>query len=154
MTGTLIFFLVVLCGSLVIWSLSDKSRMLQFPGLVGWTIGLMTMPPLIALQTIEEQLPPGSLSRLSLMVLFCTLMTVVGYLANGRPATAFRWRFSVKRLLIASAVLLVISQIGGFMLGSLPKEMLEGLWSGLPIRYLFFAGRERTPSRLRSCFSR
>lgn len=140
MTELLIFTLLFLCIGLVGYSLLDKERMLQFPGLTGWTVGFMIMPQLFALMGVENRLPANSLTSLVFMIILCVIMTVIGFYANPSPSSAFHWKFSIKRLIIGAVILAAISQVASFMLYSLPTEVLDGkMWSGLPVKYLFFA---------------
>lgn len=144
MTEFLIFTLIIVCVVMAGWSLLNRERMLQFPGLASWVVGFLIIPQLVALNSAKERLPAGSLDRVVFMVLLCLLITYTGYYASKRPPREFIWRFSMRRLFYGGALLAVVGQVALVFLQSSLKDIPDGeMWSGLPIRYLFFAQASR-----------
>lgn len=132
--------LIFVCAGLIIWGVSRRERMLQFPALVGWTISLLIIPQFFALLATENRLPDDSLQKVILMTIFCVVMTAAGYAVYSKSPSESGWSYNVNRLMAGNAILVVIGIAAMIMLSRLPKAMLETAWEGLPVRYLFFAG--------------
>ena len=145
MTIFALTLLILICAALMAWGLIDTKRMMEYPALIGWMMMLLVIPQLIALAPIEEtRVPSGTMAWTIIMALFCVIMAIVGYNFNREPATAFRVEFDEKRLIIGCAILTGIGIVSLLLLFSLPSSMLtDKMWSGLPIKYLFFAGAIR-----------
>lgn len=143
MMWVLIATLVIMCGSLILWGLLDRRRMLQYPFLAGGAVAVQFIPPLIASSTPEEMLTyPGgfALQRVALMVCLCLAAGIAGYFYTGRKPRSFNWEMNEKKLLSGALVLVAGGIFFGFMLSRLPAEQLNASqWSGMPVRYLFFA---------------
>jgi hypothetical protein len=118
--------------------------MLQFPGLAAWVVGFLVCPQLVFLNSTSGRLPEGSLQKVAFMALLCFMMTLAGYYASRRSPAELHWKFSTRRLLQGAALLALVGQVAIFLLRSVLADWDPGeMWSGLPVRYLFFvqAGR-------------
>jgi hypothetical protein len=143
MTWFLTAILVLSCVSLFVWGMLEKSRMLQFPFLAASAIAVQFIPSIFALSVpdISPLLPSqGALNRFIVMTILCLGVTALGYFWSDRPPRRLTWDFDMPRLLQGGVVLVIVGWSCGTVLNSLPSEMLsQSQWSGLPVRYLFFA---------------
>jgi hypothetical protein len=141
MTTLLIVLLAAECIFILAWGLKRRERYLQFPILatavfLGWLV-----PQFIGLTNFDG-LPDTALDKTILMAILCLGAAYWGYIQNKHPAKLFRWSFSRRRLLKASAALSFLGAYFFFKVSQLAAEanaMYGGAWTGIITIYVFFA---------------
>jgi hypothetical protein len=139
MTEILLITFALVCFGLLGWGMRQKGRCYEFPFLAGGTFTSFVLPQLIGLRH-NANLPPGGLDKTIIMSSLCAAMCYCGYRWRNQPWQSFSWQFNQRKLITASAVLVVIGAYFFFAISRLPEEVREiSTWSGLPVAYLFFA---------------
>jgi hypothetical protein len=135
------FLLVVLSVMLlymILWGFREPGRIYEFPFLAGAVFIGFILVQLIGLIG-NEHLPSGALEKTIAMSILCAAMCYTGYVVNKKPLKSFLWVYDEKLLLIASGALTIIGAYFFWGISRLSVEFSVGLWSGLPVAYLFFA---------------
>jgi len=137
---TFLFFvlLVLTCSAMVAWGLQQRGRVYEYPFLAGVVFGGWVLPQAVGLLR-DEALPSGGLAKTLLMTVLCAAMLSLGYAWRRREWRVLAWEFDKGRLLQGAVVLSIIGAYFTYLIRNLPEDMLTGVWTGLPVRYLFFA---------------
>lgn len=143
MTGLSIMVLAGLCFAIIFYGLLEKSRMIQYPFLAAGAVASQFVPQLIAASNSASalsQLGEFAMERVVVMTCLCLIGGVAGYYSSRRKPKAFNWEMNQKKILSGGLVLVGGGMLFGFLLSRLPEEQLKATqWSGLTVRYLFFA---------------
>lgn len=139
MAWVLLGFTIILCGYLFLRGISAYEEMLQPTFLVACDILFFMLPQLSGI-LLQKTYLQDEVALFLAVQLFFFMAFFAGYNSK-RP---FRRRiqqvaFNPKKLLFGTVFLALISAWGNYQLRSLPEELLTSQWSGLPVRYLFFA---------------
>lgn len=137
--SALLIMLLALVLAIVIWGLSARGRVLQFPFLLGVAVLMQVVPELTILRGGEPLLSDVARARPALMAVACLAMAMAGYFASARPPAAFNWPLREDRLFVGAVVLAALGTVFGRLIVALPEEVLRSAWTGRPVAYLFFA---------------
>ncbi|MDF7799411.1 hypothetical protein P4C99_08040 [Pontiellaceae bacterium B1224] len=142
MEGLLFSLLVVICVVVFVKSFMKYDAILQFPFLITCDLFFFLGPQLYSLIGDKHLAKMDGVSY-SLFVVLCILFYSCALMGYRRPAVQSKipsWSFDGKILIIGLYFLSLISLYGRIKLSALPDELLNMTqWSGLPVRYLFFA---------------
>lgn len=95
---------------------------------------------LIGLSRSPWGLPPDALDKTIVMATLCLFGFWWGYSTRVKPLVFLSGEFSQSRLFFASFFLTFFGASFFFLISRLPQELVEsGMWTGLPVAYLFFA---------------
>jgi hypothetical protein len=141
MITSLLLVFAALCGLLLLQGMiGRRGAIYEYPFLSGATFAGFVLPQLIGLAH-DRFLPSGALESTLIMAILCAAMCWLGARMADRPTSAPTWHFNEKRLLIASALLLLCGVYFAYKISQLPESMINNGsgWTGLPVAYLFFA---------------
>ena len=135
-----LLLLTVICCGYIIWrGLMTYEKMLQPPFLAACDLLFFMLPQLLGI-LLQKNWLEEEVAFFSAVQLFFFMAFVVGY----NSKAPFRRRiqqlsFNPKKLIVGTVFLTLLSAWGHYKLYSLPAELFSSQWSGLPVRYLFFA---------------
>ena len=133
---TVILLLFVL--SMLIWGMISKSRIYQFPFLVGAIAFSFILPQLPALVN-DRFLPEGAYAKTIFFTILCLAMCWLGWNPKAKPLSFFKHDFHEKRLLIVALMFSLCGAFFYYKLSRLPGEMIVGVeMSGTSVMYVFF----------------
>ncbi len=133
---TVILLLLVL--SMLIWGIISKSRIYQFPFLVGAITFSFILPQLPALVN-DRFLPEDAYAKTIFFTILCVAMCWLGWSPKAKPLSFFKHDFDEKRLLIVALLFSLCGAFFYYKLSRLPGEMIVGVqMSGASVMYLFF----------------
>lgn len=139
MAALLIGCVVVVCGAMVAWALRRPAGVYEYPFLAAATTLGFLMPQAIGLLA-SEAVPVGALESVLVVLVLSLLCLFYGYgLGQKRAWRWGQWNLDPDRGLAVATGLIVIGGAFYWTIAGLPEEMLGSQWSGLPVRYLFFA---------------
>lgn len=136
LTGHIIFIAVYGVAT----GLLNKQRLYRFPFLASSTIIAFIVPQIIGLN-ISSGVPENITSRLLIVIILCQLAIFYGdYAVKNNFRQFSKWEYSYTSLTNLSLILSLIGSVFFFLISHLPEKMTSvGIWSGLPVLYLFFA---------------
>lgn len=140
MAWVLLGLTIYLCGYHVWQGIRAYEQMLQPTFLVACDILFFMLPQLSGILLQKAWLQEKVAFFLTVQLLF-----FIAFVAGYNSKRSFRRRiqqitFNPKKLLFGTVFLALLSAWGNYQLRSLPEELLLSTqWSGLPVRYLFFA---------------
>lgn len=141
MTGVLLWILAIQALVIMAWAMGRRDRMIQFPFFAAAVFLGWIFPQLMGV-TSNTFLPAGGLEKTILMAVLCLGATWWGYEVNRRPARLFDWNFNHGRLLVASAVMMVLGAFFFYQISLIGAEVTAatgGQWTGIITIYVFFA---------------
>jgi hypothetical protein len=116
-----------------------RGAIYEYPFLAGAVMVGFVLPQLIGLQH-DRFLPPGALESALVVINLCAVMCWLGAAMAGPPRRKPEWVYDDRRLMMVSALLLLVGAYFYYAISRLPAEMVENTqWTGLPVAYLFFA---------------
>ncbi|MFT5701684.1 MAG: hypothetical protein ACI8ZB_004585 [Desulforhopalus sp.] len=135
----LLFLSIFIFGLFFIRGILKYEELMQPPFLTACDLLFFMSPQLFGIL----QQKPWIEEKLSLFLLV-QLLFFIAFVAGYNSKKPFRRRlqqltFNPKILLLGTVFLALISAWGNYQLRSLPEELFSSQWSGLPVRYLFFA---------------
>jgi len=137
----LLTLLAALCAWLLFAGFRKPKLMVQYPFLASAVFTGWVLPQIIGISN-NTYLPAGALVKTLLMTLLCLTAIYLGDIANKKPFCSFNWRFSQRRLLIASTALSIGGAYFFYKVGLLREEVTSnhgGAWTGIITIYVFFA---------------
>ena len=139
MAWVLLFLTITSCGYIVWRGILSYEDMLQPTFLVACDILFFMLPQLAGILLQKAWLQEKVAFFMTVQLLF-----FIAFVAGYNSKRPFRRRlqqltFNPKKLLFGTVFLALLSAWGNYELRSLPEELLTSQWSGLPVRYLFFA---------------
>jgi hypothetical protein len=119
-----------------------RNRPYELPFLATATTVTFALPQLIGLHRSPLQpVSDAALNKTLIMAWLCIVMLLLGWrrgCANARVSVLYP-SFYRDRLILWAAALALVGSWGNWEIRGLPEEMTSGVWSGLPVAYLFFA---------------
>lgn len=119
----------------------EKIGMIQFPFLAAATVMGFVFPQLIGIY-VNDSVPEGALTRLTIYTSMCLIATVWGYSSAKRPFKTLATSFSSQRLDYAAMALMAFGFYFYLKFTSMAAEATEmygGFWTGEITIYVFFA---------------
>jgi hypothetical protein len=138
MNWLLIFILLSLCLWLIMKGLSRPGGIYEYPFLAGATFLGFALPQMPALAN-DPFLPPDAFAKTAFVTILCVAACSLGWVAGKRPMPGLNWSFDERRLEWLAVFLSFTGAFFYFKISRLPPEMTEGLWTGVPVMYWFFA---------------
>ena len=143
MDGLIFIILIISCLFVFLKSFFRYQDILQYPFLITCDLLFFIGPQIFYLlhhKRLYQQYANGALFLFISICLLFYLSALLGYYSERVTFRLPNWKFKPSVLIFGLFVLSLIALYGRIMLASLPVEMMNATqWSGLPVRYLFFA---------------
>lgn len=131
-----VYLLALVVAGLLLWGISRRGRIYEFPFLAGVTFAGFILPQAIGL-TNYVFLPEGAVSRIVLMSSLCALACYLGYSLQAQPLRTFNLPLNTRRLLQGAIFLIVLGGTAFAFYIQFPMD--SSRLSGTPVALYFFA---------------
>lgn len=139
MSDLLVFLLIATVIALLLWGMTDRRRVYEFPfhiGAVTFAFVLVQVPGLAH----DRFVPEADFNKTVAFMILCLIMCWLGWRRDAKPLSIFDVTFRERGLLIGAAFLSVIGAYFFYALSRLPGEVTIAVqMTGVPVIYVFFS---------------